>query len=251
MTATPRPIPVLAVHGNGGGAFRFDRVVPHIPASIDFRPITLPGFAAVPAHPALKSVADYGDHLASLCRQHDRPIVLGHGIGGSIALDMVQRHPDVVRGLILLAPVGPSLGSRKLPLVMNLPGVKTLAQRLIAGRLLRPLWRKKFFAPDVPTAFANQFFDEYRQCSVFGQMFEIINEQWWDSLNPTQTKTVLWWGEKESLLGVNLATAFQRVVPSSTLVVEPGWDHFPMVDVPRDFAGRLADLCHSLDPGAR
>jgi pimeloyl-ACP methyl ester carboxylesterase len=240
---------VIAVHGNGGGAFRFDRVETFIPPDISFVPITLPGFAAVPRDPRLATVGDYADHLAQVCSAYRNPIVLGHGIGGSIALDMAQRHHTNLGGLILQAPVGPNLNKRKLPFVMNLPGVKPLAKQLIASRVLRPVWRKKFFAPDVPQAFADQFFNEYRQCSVFAQMFTIINQQWWDSLRPTPVKTILWWGDQESLLGLDLAAEFKRVTPNSTLVVEPGWDHFPMVDTPEEYANRLSELVRKFIDG--
>ncbi len=246
MSVSVKRIPVIAVHGNGGGAFRFDRALAFFPPDIDFLPITLPGFAASPRNQSLRTVSDYADYLGTICREHDQPILLGHGIGGSIALDLMQRSPEIVSGLILEAPVGPNLGTRKLPKLMNLPGMKPLVQQLIAAKPLRNVWTKKFFAPDIPQPFLDRFFTEYRQCSVFSQMFTIINPAWWDSLKPVTTQTILWWGSEERLLGTDLAQLFTRVVPNNRLVIEQGWDHFPMVDAPEDYATRLSGLVREL-----
>jgi pimeloyl-ACP methyl ester carboxylesterase len=244
-------VQIIAIHGNGGGAFRFDRTLPFFPEDIEFIPITLPGFAATPKNPDLKTVSAYADHLGAVLTAYDRPIVLGHGIGGSIALDLMQRQPNIVSGLILEAPVGPNLGTRKLPQLMNLPGMKPLVQQLISAKPLRPLLRKKFFGPDIPQPFIDRFFDEYRQCSVFSQMFTIINAEWWDSLKPVRTQTVLWWGSEESLLGADLAKLFTRVVPNSRTIVEQGWDHFPMVDTPQEYSTRLSQIAREVSNSTR
>ncbi|MCI0526848.1 MAG: hypothetical protein L0Y56_05270 [Nitrospira sp.] len=38
---------LIALHGNGGGAFRFERVKPYVPKDVDFQALTLPGFALI------------------------------------------------------------------------------------------------------------------------------------------------------------------------------------------------------------
>lgn len=36
---------LIALHGNGGGGFRFERIKPFIPSEVNFVAPTLPGFA--------------------------------------------------------------------------------------------------------------------------------------------------------------------------------------------------------------
>ena len=137
---------IVAIHGNGGGGFRFDRVRPFIPDNVRFWPITLPGFAAVPADPALQSLTDYADHLHQLIAGEQRPLILlGTGIGGSIALDYVQRHAETVDGLILHAPVGTRLEKRLFPRLMKLPGMRRLGQWVFSSPLTRPVFRRLLF----------------------------------------------------------------------------------------------------------
>ena len=105
---------VVAIHGNGGGGFRFSRMVDHIAGDVALVPVTLPGFGGRPADPSLHTVTDYAEALWEEIRGLPQPIVLlGHGIGGTIAIDLLQRHS--VAGLILHAPVGTRLDDRWFP----------------------------------------------------------------------------------------------------------------------------------------
>jgi surfactin synthase thioesterase subunit len=56
-------ITLVAVHGNGGGGFRFARVEPHVPDHIRFEAVTLPGFGGRPGDPSLRTLPDYAERL--------------------------------------------------------------------------------------------------------------------------------------------------------------------------------------------
>ena len=140
---------LVAVHGNGGGGFRFARAEEHMPEGIRFVAVTLPGFGGRAADPALRHLGDFSEALWGEIRDLPRPlVVLGHGIGGSIALDLVNRHP--VDGLILHAPVGTRLERRWFPRLMRPNAVRRLVQWGISSRLSRPLLRRRFFGGSVP-----------------------------------------------------------------------------------------------------
>jgi pimeloyl-ACP methyl ester carboxylesterase len=240
-------IVLIAVHGNGGGAHRFARVAPLMPANISLVAVTLPGFAAVPADPALRSLTDFADCLARLVRAQPRPrVVLGHGIGGSIALELVQREPDLLDGLILHAPVGTRLERRIFPRLMAIPGSRAIGQQIFSSRLFRPIFRRLLFSGPVPPAYLNRFFDEYRQCSVFSQMFDIISPAWFQTLQPVHLPSALLWGEAERLLTVDQLEDYRALLPAATTRRVPGWGHFPMIEQPAEYAAEIATLARSL-----
>ncbi len=257
MSDSTRPIDVVAVHGNGGGSTRFALVPGHLPAEIRFHAIDLPGFNGAPDDPSLRSVAGYADRLADLLDEvldpgsdaggRSRPVVLGHGIGGSIALDLASRRPESMGGLILHAPVGADLDRRLFPRIMSTGPVRGAVRRLIAARPLRPLWRRVFFPSGAPEADLDTFFDGYRTCEAFGRMFEIIDAEWFDGLAPMSgPPTVLLWGEHDRVLRSGQADAIGAKVPEATTVIQPGWDHFPMLEQPEEYARVVADLASTL-----
>jgi alpha-beta hydrolase superfamily lysophospholipase len=86
----------------------------------------------------LRTLRDYAGHLAASVEQQPRPrVVLGHGIGGSIALELAQEYASSIDGLILHAPVGARLDRRWFPQLMAVPGARELGRRLFASRVGR------------------------------------------------------------------------------------------------------------------
>lgn len=237
---------LVAVHGNGGGAFRFERVKPFIPAVVRFHAVTLPGFAGAPADASLRTLHDYAAYLAGLLKAEPRPlIVLGHGIGGSIALELAQ-HAAPLDGLILHAPVGARLESRLLPRLMSLPGTRSIGRRLFSSRLARPLFKRLLFSRPVPTAYLERFFEEYRRCAIFEQMFDLITPEWFTSLRPVDRPAALLWGQRERVLRVEQLDDYRALLPRRLVRIMPGWDHFPMIEQPQEYAGEIVKLAQEL-----
>lgn len=242
-----KSLTVVALHGNGGGAFRFARVLPYVPLDIHFQAVTLPGFAAHPADAGLRTMSDYAFYLRDLIVSAPRPrVLLGHGIGGSIVLEFAQHFPGEMDGMILHAPVGARLETRLFPRLMALPGARALGQRLMASRLMRPLFTRLLFTQPVPPDDLHRFFDAYRQCAVFAHMFKLITPQWFRSLRPVKVASVLLWGGRERVLSVEQACDYDHLLPENQLTIVPHWDHFPMLEQPEDYAQKVVDIARRL-----
>lgn len=241
-------ISLVAVHGNGGGGFRFSRMHDHLPEDVSLEAVTLPGFGGRPADPALRTLSDFAEALWDEIDHLPRPLVLlGHGIGGSIALDLVQRHP--VDGLVLHAPVGTRLDSRWFPRVMRPEPVRRLVRWGIASRVTRPVLRRRWFSPEVPAEYADRFLAEYGKAESFGQMFDVINASWWDRLEPVDLPAVLLWGAGDRVLGADQVEDYLRLLPDAVVDVVPGWGHFPMADHPAPYTGKVVDWARRLAGG--
>jgi len=252
MTTSQGAVTVLAVHGNGGGGERFARCAAHMPEGTRLVAPTLPGFAARPRDPALRTLADYADRLADEVRAVTRaegatPVLLGHGIGGSIALDLVSRHPELVAGLVLHAPVGAHLDTRLFPRLMTTRPARAVVRRAISSRLLRPVWRRLFFPYGAPRPVLEEFFEAYRTCAVFGDMFDLITSSWFDGLSPVRgVPVVVLWGADDRVLRRGQADAVGEKVPGAEVVVREGWDHFPMIEQPEEYAVAIATIARDL-----
>jgi len=247
---SPPSIQLFAVHGNGGGASRFAALARHLPAGVQLTAEDLPGFGAAAAVEPLPDFAAYGDHVARRLEALPRPrVVLGHGIGGSIVLEMLQRHAGVVDAVLLHAPVGADLRSRKFPRLMRPRAMRWLARRALAARALRPFWRKRLFTAPVAPDLERAFFDGYRNCPGFSPMFDWIDAAWFEGLRPIDLPATLLWGSAERVLSADQARAFLPVLPRARIREIPGWGHFPMLEQPRRYAEEIADAaCAALGP---
>jgi pimeloyl-ACP methyl ester carboxylesterase len=250
VTTTPTTTTVVAVHGNGGGSFRFSRLPEPLAPDVALRAVDLPGFGGTPIGADVATVADYGRHLRARLVEVDRPrVLLGHGIGGSLAITALQDHDDAADGLVLHAPVGADLEGRWFPRLMRPRPARTAVKRAIAAAPTQWALRSRLFAPGVPPEVADRFLADYRHCAAFELMFDLLTPEWFASLRPVTTPAVVLWGERDRVLRHGQADAFDPLVPGARRVVEPGWGHFPMIDEPDAYATRIAELARDLVGG--
>jgi pimeloyl-ACP methyl ester carboxylesterase len=120
--------PLLLVHGLGGAAWNFSELAPLLPGRRLIIP-DLPGHGASSPLPA-PSLAGFADLLAEIL---DGPVdVLGHSLGGVVALRLAERHPPLVRRLVLAAAAGISSSTRLAEITIALTGIVQPGR--IAGR---------------------------------------------------------------------------------------------------------------------
>jgi 3-oxoadipate enol-lactonase len=94
--------PLVLFHSLLADRGSFDRIVDALSRRFQVIVPDLPGFGG--STPVTGGLADFADRMAEAVRQlagGERPVVLGNGFGGFVALQMVLRHPDLVGRLIL------------------------------------------------------------------------------------------------------------------------------------------------------
>ena len=134
--------PILLVHGFGGAAWNWTELAPLLAGRRILIP-DLPGHGGSSPLPA-PSLAGFADALAGIL---DEPAgVVGHSLGGVVALRLAERRPELVRGLVLAAPAGISSSTRLAEVSLGLIGVlrpgRIAARRL--DRILRSPRLKAF-----------------------------------------------------------------------------------------------------------
>lgn len=109
---------LLLLHGFGGAAWNWAEVAPRLPGRRLLVP-DLPGHGASSPLPA-PSLAGFADAVAAIV---DEPVgVVGHSLGGVVALRLAERRPDLVRGLVLAAPAGISSSTRLAEVTLGVAG---------------------------------------------------------------------------------------------------------------------------------
>ncbi len=95
---------LVALHGNFASARWWVDLRADPPSGWRVLAPDLPGFAGTPhAGPVL--IAGYADWLQEWLRAQEitRPVLLGHSLGGAVALEVAARDPQALSGLVLAA----------------------------------------------------------------------------------------------------------------------------------------------------
>lgn len=161
--------PIVLIHGLGGQLRNFGRPMVDDLAR-DYRLILVdrPGSGySTRASGASARLRVQAETIAELIRilKLERPLIVGHSLGGALALSIALNHPDVVGGLALIAPLTQVQSIDDVPpvfrpLVIRSPAVRkavawTLATPLGMARAEKAL--TEVFAPEpVPEDFGTE-----------------------------------------------------------------------------------------------
>ncbi len=171
----------------------------------------------------------------------ERPLVLGHSMGGMIAAEMAALCPREVQELVLVAPMGLWLDAHPIPdlfalMPFELPSLlfhdAALGTRLLTSALpadpasatsdLAAL-AKRFDDPGFLQAFLIQ---NARRLGMAGKLlFPIPDRGLAERLYRVRARTTLVWGESDRLVDPAYASAWQRLLPEARLLRVPEAGH--------------------------
>ena len=96
--------PLLLINGWTGDHGIFTPQIAHFAPSRRVAAINLRGHGASEAPEQDYTIAGYADDIAWQCDQLElrKPVVIGHSLGGAIALELCGRYPDLASGLVMI-----------------------------------------------------------------------------------------------------------------------------------------------------
>lgn len=100
--------PLLLIHGLAGATGNWIEVLPDLLERYRVIAVDLPGHAGSGSLPRGASTADFAAVVAAVLElEASGPaVVVGHSFGGLVALRLSHSRPELVRGLLLVAPAG-------------------------------------------------------------------------------------------------------------------------------------------------
>jgi pimeloyl-ACP methyl ester carboxylesterase len=151
--------PLLLVHGLGGAAANWLVLAPLLLPGRRVLVPDLPGHGGSSPLPASPSLNAYADRLASLLeREGATPAaVVGHSLGGAIALRLAIRRREAVAALVLAGAAGISSATRNARYALTITGIlkpgRKIAphrRRVASSALLKRLVFGRWGASDPP-----------------------------------------------------------------------------------------------------
>ena len=198
------------------------------------------------------------------CLGHERVTVVGHSLGGGVAMQFAYQYFEYCERLVLVSSGG--LG-REVSLALRaatLPGAELVLPVIINGRvrdagmaaarLLR--WLPMRPGPSMAEVFRgcasladsparNAFVHTLRSVvEPAGQRIAAADRLYLAEGRPT----LIVWGKQDIVIPVAHAGAAHAAIPGSMLEVFERAGHFPHLDEPERFARVLVDFLHSTEP---
>lgn len=259
---------VLLIHGVGDNSTSWEPIHAKLARRFTVIAPDLLGHGQSDKPRADYSVAAYANGMRDLLSVLgiDRVTVVGHSLGGGVAMQFAYQFPQMVDRLVLVGtggvtrevnialrfaamPAGgEALALLRLPLVM--PTLHTL------GRLLNAVMGSTGIGHDIPNALriladlpeptASAAFTRTLRSVVDwrGQVVTMLDRCYLTESIPVQ----LLWGEMDAVIPVSQAHMVHAAMPGSRLEIFAGAGHFPHHADPDRFLGVLEDFIDSTAP---
>lgn len=186
--------------------------------------VDIPGFGQSPAPDRIWSTEDYADHFADWIREQKiGPVIwVGHSYGGKIGMMIASKHPDVLKGLCVIAGSGlqPKRSLLKTLSVKSRIFAYKIAKRLVPFGILSQDWLiQAFGAADYKNA----------DGMVRKIFVKIVNEDLTESVQSIKTPTLLLYGKNDTETPVSSGQRLHQLIPDSTFYALDEQDHYSVL----------------------
>ncbi len=195
---------------------------------------------------------------------HDRATIVGHSLGGGIAMQFAYQFPERCERLVLVSSGG--LGREVHPLLRaaTLPGSEIVLPLLTHARVLgvgelasRVLGALRLQAgtdlAEVARGYASLGDSEARDAFIAsmravldlgGQRVSALDRLYLAEALPS----LIVWGGSDPIIPVDHGRAAHEAMPGSRLEILDGVGHFPQLERPRAFVDALSDFLATTEP---
>ncbi len=235
-------VPVVLIHGAGENHLMWPAGLRRLP-NADVYAIDLPGHGK--SHGSgCRTIDDYTAWLAAFldALHMPRAIIVGHSMGGAIALSFSRMYPDRTLGLVLIASgaklrVAPQLLDL---LQSDLPAAAELISRLEWGpntpQPIIELGRQQLMAGQ-----REVIYDDFCACNTFDMITR---------LNEIVAPALIVSGALDQLTPIKYAVFMAERIPHARLVSVPDAGHMVMIEAEAIVAHEVEQFVHGLATAA-
>jgi pimeloyl-ACP methyl ester carboxylesterase len=195
---------------------------------------------------------------------HDRGTIVGHSLGGGVAMQMAYQFPERCERLVLVSSGGLGREVHAMLRAAVLPGSELVVPLLASSRVLNAssavgsfFGRLGFRAgPDLEEIWRGfSSLNDVGARAAFIHTLRGIVDPGGQRVNASdrlylakRVPTLLLWGERDPIIPIRHGRAAQELIPGSRFESFPRAGHFPHRSDPRAFVSCLRDFIESTDP---
>jgi pimeloyl-ACP methyl ester carboxylesterase len=199
-----------------------------------------------------------------LALRHERATIVGHSLGGGIAMQMAYQFPERVERLVLVSSGG--LGRQVTPLLraVALPGAELVLPLLasepivnagakVGGWLGRIGVRLGSDVGAMAAGFAS--LQDFEARRAFVHTARAVIDAGGQRVNATDklylaeaVPTLILWGDRDPIIPARHGIRAHELMPGSRLRVFAGAGHFPHHDDPAGFAAAITEFVDTTQP---
>ncbi len=225
--------PVFLVHGAGGSRLHWPGSLRRIPGRQVFA-LDLPGHGRSDGD-GKQQISEYGEALVNWLNAEDHPpgVMIGHSMGGAIAIWTAVHHQDRLGGLVLIGtgghlPVNPWLLD-----ALADPGQFEAAVEKITRWSFNPSAER-----DLIENSREQLLSVDRSV-LRGDFLACSQYDLRDHLEQIQLPTLILVGEEDKMTPVALSRELAQQIPNSRMEEIPEAGHMVMIEKPAEIGGRV------------
>jgi pimeloyl-ACP methyl ester carboxylesterase len=243
---------VVLLHGSFVDHSTWDGVAAELAGELRIIAPDFPGFGESEKPPPGRfpyGVDAFAEAIADLYAGLDigRASVVGHALGGAVALTLAARHPELVERLVLVAPLCE-------------PGNHGLRSRLglwplVGGLVFRQLWNRASFrsffrstmvsrADAVPTARIDRYFELFssplaRSAALATLRSSVDTRPVIAQTTRLAVPTLVLWGRRDAVIAAGVGQRLAREIPGANFELLPA-GHAPQEERPAELAAQIA-----------
>lgn len=235
--------PVVWIHGNTGSCRWFERVM-DIPGYRHLAP-DLPNFGRSASLEGVPDIAAYAEAVRAFMGAlgAGKAIIVGHSLGGAVAMALATAHPELAKALILVdscAPTGLKTPETHYPILEMMRTNKALLAQAFRGGVMPTMKDEALFQALVDDAMlmaapawsgnarALERFDRAAACGKFAAPVLVVR------------------GEKDAIITEAMARETAAAFPAARLELLDGVGHAVLVEDPDRFKKLFVEFAASI-----
>jgi len=243
----PSGIPMVLLHGLSDSWHSYERVLPHLPASIHAFALSQRGHGDSERPESGYSPRDFAADVAALLddRGVERAVIVGHSMGGAVAQRFAIDMPERTLGIVLVDTFATFSDN---PTIEEFQGALSALSDPIDPSFVREFQASTLTKP-VPLAFFDKIVGE--SLKVPARVWQaviagLLDHESFLELGQINAPTLIIWGDQDAYVPRRDAEALQAAIAGSQLLIYPDTGHDVQWEEPGRFAADLAAFVERL-----